>query len=259
MMNALVIAGGIPKPKDPLYEYSRGKPKALIDLAGKPMVQWVLNALSDSNLVNQIYIIGIEHQDTLVCEKTTTYFPNQGGLLDNVRKGVSLIAEEHQNAEKVLIVSADIPAITSEMIDWTVSNANESEQDLYYNIVRRENIEKRFPLSNRSFVHLKNGDYCGGDMHVVQINAITHNQSFWNEMLAARKNALKQASLIGFDVLFMLLIRQLTLETGVPKICKRLGIRGIAIESPYAEVAMDVDKSHQLLLLREDLSRRMRV
>lgn len=259
MINALVIAGGIPKPEDSLYEYSQGKPKALIDIAGKPMIQWVLNALGDSNLVDQITIIGIEQENNLFCEKPSTYLPNQGGLLDNVRKGVGYLTKEHQNTEKVLIVSADIPAITGEMVNWTINNAMETEHELYYNIVRRETMEKRFPLSNRSFVHLKNGDYCGGDMHVVEANAVTQNESFWNEMLAARKNALKQASLIGFDILFMLLIRRLTLDAGVPKICKRLGIRGRAIECPYAEVAMDIDKPHQLLLLREDFSKRMRV
>ena len=44
-MDAIVIAGGIPQPEDPLYTYSHGDSKALIDVAGKPMVQWVLDAL----------------------------------------------------------------------------------------------------------------------------------------------------------------------------------------------------------------------
>jgi NDP-sugar pyrophosphorylase family protein len=44
-MDAIVIAGGIPEPGDPLYEYTQGQPKALLDIAGKPMVQWVLDAL----------------------------------------------------------------------------------------------------------------------------------------------------------------------------------------------------------------------
>ena len=46
-MNAIVTAGGIPQPGDKLYAYSNGDSKALIDLAGKPMVQWVLDALGE--------------------------------------------------------------------------------------------------------------------------------------------------------------------------------------------------------------------
>ncbi len=44
-MDAIVIAGGVPTPVEPLYPYTQGKPKALLDLCGKPMIQWVLDAL----------------------------------------------------------------------------------------------------------------------------------------------------------------------------------------------------------------------
>ena len=43
-MDAIILAGGIPLPEDPLYSYSKGDAKALIDVAGKPMIQWVLDA-----------------------------------------------------------------------------------------------------------------------------------------------------------------------------------------------------------------------
>ena len=46
-MDAVVLAGGIPQPNEPLYSYSHGEAKALIDMAGKPMIQWVLDALGD--------------------------------------------------------------------------------------------------------------------------------------------------------------------------------------------------------------------
>jgi NDP-sugar pyrophosphorylase family protein len=39
-MDAVVTAGGIPKPDELLYPYTLGKPKALLEIAGKPMVQW---------------------------------------------------------------------------------------------------------------------------------------------------------------------------------------------------------------------------
>ena len=32
-MDAIVTAGGIPRPEDPLYKYSHGDSKALIDIA----------------------------------------------------------------------------------------------------------------------------------------------------------------------------------------------------------------------------------
>lgn len=38
MLPAIVIAGGIPKEGEPLYPLSQGKPKALLPIAGKPMI-----------------------------------------------------------------------------------------------------------------------------------------------------------------------------------------------------------------------------
>ena len=55
-MNAVVLAGGIPQPTDPLYEYSKGDSKALIDVAGKPMVQWIVDALCEAKSVDQIIV-----------------------------------------------------------------------------------------------------------------------------------------------------------------------------------------------------------
>jgi NDP-sugar pyrophosphorylase family protein len=49
-MDAVVTAGGIPQPEELLYPYTQGKPKAMLDIGGKPMVQWVLDALSGSKL-----------------------------------------------------------------------------------------------------------------------------------------------------------------------------------------------------------------
>lgn len=55
-MDAIVIAGGIPRPEDPLYAYSHGDSKALIDVAGKPMIQWVLDALGDAKKIGRAHV-----------------------------------------------------------------------------------------------------------------------------------------------------------------------------------------------------------
>jgi len=38
-MDVIITAGGIPRPKHPLYKFTQGKPKALKDIAGKPMIR----------------------------------------------------------------------------------------------------------------------------------------------------------------------------------------------------------------------------
>src|SRR5262249_20282999 len=81
----------------------------------------------------------------------------------------------------------------------------------------------------------------------------TEHLDMWEQLIGSRKNPLKQASIIGFGTLFSLFARQLTLEDAVARVSKRIGIKGRAIVWPYAEPCMDVDKPHQLELLRADL------
>jgi GTP:adenosylcobinamide-phosphate guanylyltransferase len=255
-LDVVIIAGGIPQPGEPLYEYTQGKPKALLDVAGKPMAQWVLDALGNAEMVGGIVAVGLPEDAALICKKTVIYIPNQDGLLENIRAGMQKILELSQGGGRVLVASSDIPSITPEMVDWTISTAEQTDHEIYYNVIKREVMESRFPDSNRSYIHLRDMEVCGGDMNVVHSSLVTENDELWQRIVAARKSAIKQAALLGVDTLILLLLRIVSLQGAQNRASKRLGIRGRAIVCPYAEMGMDVDKPHQLEILREDLSHR---
>lgn len=252
-MEAIILAGGIPQPDDPLYTYTQGKPKSLLDMAGKPMIQWILDALSGCRHVGNVLIVGLNEQADLVCSKPMMQIPDRGSMLNNARAGLDKVDQLNPEAELVLFVAADIPAITAEMVDWTVATAQESEHDLYYNVIERDVMESRYPQSNRSFVHMKDVIVCGADMSVVRYSAAAGNDEFWEHAIAARKNVFKQAALLGYGTLFLMLIRQLSLEAAVRRSFKKFGFRGRPILCPYPEMGMDVDKPDHVEILRADL------
>lgn len=253
-MDAMVTAGGVPKPEDPLYPYTQGQPKALLDICGKPMIQWVLDALGGAERIDQVVVIGLDADSGVTCAKPTVFMPSLGGMLDNIRGGVEKVLELNPQAHHVIAVSSDIPGITPEIVNWAVDTAMETDDDVYYNLITREVMEARYPSSERSYVRLKDVEVCGGDMNVVRTMTVTGNEELWERIVAARKNAFKQAALLGYDTLFLLYFRLITLERAVQKATKRLGVSGRAILSPYAEIGMDVDKPHQLEILRADLA-----
>jgi NDP-sugar pyrophosphorylase family protein len=258
-MDAIVIAGGIPKPEEPLYEFTQGQPKALLDIAGKPMVQWVLDALGGAKTIDQVVLIGLSEEDGLESPKPITYVPNQGGMLENVRAGIEKVLELNPQATHVLGVSSDIPAIEAEMVDWIVNTNIQTDLDLYYTVIPRQVMEERFPNSNRSYTRLKDVEVCGGDLNMIRASTVKTNDELWNRILAARKNVFKQAALLGYGNLFLLLSRQVTIEGAVKRVTKRMDITGTAVVSPYAELGMDIDKPHQLEILREDLKRKQQI
>jgi GTP:adenosylcobinamide-phosphate guanylyltransferase len=254
-MDAIVIAGGIPRPEDPLYTYSHGDSKALIDIAGKPMVQWVLDALGNAKKVDNVIIIGLSPKSGVTCKKPIYYVSNQGRMLANIVAGVDKALELNKRNKYVLVVSSDIPTLKSEMVDWLVDTCMETKDDLYYGVCPKGVMEARFPGSKRTYTHLKDMDVCGADINLTHVRMATEHLDMWESLIGSRKSPLKQAGVIGFGTLFALFTRRLTLEDAVKRVCDRIGIKGRAIVWPYAEPCMDIDKPSQLELLREDLAK----
>jgi hypothetical protein len=168
---------------------------------------------------------------------------------------VQKLVELNPGAHHVLTVSSDIPAITGEMIDWTVNACIETDHDLYYNVITREVMEARYPNSKRSYIRLKDMEVCGGDMNAIRAKTVTANEALWERIIEARKNVFKQAALVGYDTLLLLLLRQMNIERGIKLVRKKLDISGRVLFCPYAEIGMDIDKPHQLEILRADLAR----
>ncbi len=255
-MDAVVIAGGVPEPEDPLYPYTQGAPKALLDICGKPMIQWVLDALCQAETIERVVVIGLPPDSGVTCTKMMAFAPSQGEMLANLRAGAVKVMEMNPEASHVLLASSDVPGITAESVNWVVNTAMQTDEDAYYNVITRQVMEARYPTSNRSYVRLRDVQVCGGDVNVVRTRMVTENHELWERIVASRKNAFKQAALIGYDTLFLLLFRLVTLEGAVKKVTGRLNLTGRALLCPYAEVGMDVDKPHQLEIMRADLERR---
>ena len=253
-MDAIILAGGIPTSEDPLYLASNGQSKALIDIAGKPMVQWVVDALDGAKSVDRIIIVGLPADVNLRTSKPIDFLPESEGMLANLTAGVEHLRSIDPSIQQVLLLTCDIPTITPEMVDWRVQGAD-PDSDLEYSVIKKETMDARFPTASRSYVRLKDVEVCGGDMNVIHVRLV-EDTTFWERMVAARKSPFRQAALLGFDLLFLMLIRRITINDAVKRVSNRLGLKGRAVISPYAEIGMDVDKPHQLELVISDLSQR---
>lgn len=256
-MDAIITAGGTPLPGEPLYEYTKGLPKAMVDIAGKPMIQWVIDAFSRASKIDHLVVIGLPELGGVTCSKPTTFLANQGDMLGNIKAGVNEIKKINPDSEYVLIAASDVPAVTAEMVDWLVQSVEDSKADLFYNVISREVMDKRYPNSRRTFTKIKGLELCGGDINALRLSATFQLTTLWEKLIAARKNPFKQAGILGLDVLSGFLFRTDTLDVLARKISKRLGVTGKAVICPFAELGMDVDKSHQLEMMRADLSGRL--
>ncbi len=255
-MDAIVLAGGVPAPESPLYPFTKGKPKAALEIGGKTMLHWVLDALEGAKTINRIVVVGCEDlQAEFQGTKVVNFQPAGDDMMSNFKTGADAILEINPVADRVAVVSSDIPLITPESVNWVINKSLESDHELYYFVIDQATMESKYPESGRSYTGLKEMKVCGGDLSVVKLDLYTKKKEFWGKITRARKSVLRMAGLIGIDILLLLFLRRLTLDEAVNKVTRRLNITGKGLLCPYAEIGMDIDKPYQLELAQRELGR----
>jgi hypothetical protein len=205
-----------------------------------------LDGLSASKHIGRIVVVGLPKFTDIQASHPLSIIETQGSILANLKAGVEELQHTGEITSKVLGVSSDIPAITGKMVDWLVQTVFETDHDLYYNVITRDSMEKKFPNSKRTYLKLKDMEVCGGDLNAFDYKMIFHKKELFEDIIGSRKNPLKQASILGFDTLLLLLLKQMTLSQAEINISKKIGARSRAIICPFPEIGMDIDKSYQL-------------
>jgi CTP:molybdopterin cytidylyltransferase MocA len=252
-MDVIIAAGGSMGPEDPLHVMTGVTNKALLPIAGKPMIQHVVNALAGSPEVEQFVIVGLSSEESPDLGVPVAYVPAQDGLLGNVKAGFERLHEVKPSARLAILSTADIPLLTSEMVSWFIRTCTDTDHDVYYTIVERSVMERCFPQAGRTFVPLRDGAYCGGDISMVRTDLLYSNHALANQLMEARKSFRKQVRLVGLGFLLRFALRRLTVADAERHVSQVFNMRGRAVITPYAEMGMDVDKPHQLEIVRAEM------
>ena len=251
-MYAILLAGAVPKSDDLLYEFTQGKPKALIPLAGHVMGNWVVQALGECRHIHHIIIVGLE-QNSLDCPLPTTYIPNQGTLISNVIAGIQAVQNHSPTEQVALLSTADIPLITPQLVSQFIEQCQPFDKLLYYPYVTRSTMEQAFPMSKRTYTKLRHVEGAGGDMFIVATRIIETNKTLWHNLTNVRKQPWKVAQAVGLRILWQLLTRRLTIADIEAKAEELLGEPIQLVLFGNAGIAMDGDKPHQITLLAQFL------
>ncbi len=287
-MDCVVVAGGVPQERDPLYAYAQTdisklpRPKTLIDIAGKPMVQWVVDALTEAESIEHIVVAGLAppphrggqeggrtdaspRADSMAkattpdgykihSPKVLSQFLDQGSLLENAIAGCHQLLAHNPTAQQVVFSNADIPTITGEMVDAFIAQCRDPEIDIYYSVVPRAVMEARFPGAGRSYVPFAEGAFAGGDMGVINPRLFHSHRALFEALVHSRKSALKQALRLGLDIFVKLYFKRLSIAEVERRVPQKLGLRVRVVRVAHAELGMDVDKPAQLDICREALA-----
>jgi molybdopterin-guanine dinucleotide biosynthesis protein A len=256
-MDCVITAGGRPGPDDPLFAYTQGKPKALVDMGGRAMLERVVDGLQASRYVEDIVVVGLDAAEvqSLHFSRPVHSVPDQGGMIQNALAGVAWARQNRPEASEVMLSSGDIPTITGPVIDSLVEDCRPFNYALYYLFATQATIEKRFPGSKRTFVPLRDGRIAGGDLVIIQPSLVDRNPELWHALANARKHAWKLARIVGLGTLLKYLFRRLSIADLEVIGLRILGKPIKVIVTPHAELAMDADKPQQVDLLRREFGK----
>lgn len=239
-MDVIVLAG---EKKDSNNKIEEKLNKAFYKIKDKHMIEYVVETLRRSDSIDRIAVVGPK-------EKLE---PVIGNIADNIIEGtgsivsnILLALENFPEDKKILIVTSDIPMITSEAIEDFIERCGESDADLCYSIVDKKVNDMKYPGIRRTYARLWEGRFTGGNVFYFNPAVKDKCKDFVEKMLEYRKSPAKMAGVLGFGFLLRLALGILTINAIQKKCESLLGIRGAAIISPYPEISNDVDRLSDL-------------
>lgn len=249
MYDAIILAGG--ENSKNLSAGEREPFEAMIRIAGKPMVAFVAEALSGCPRVGRIFILGPE-EALATCPLPERARIMAGGrtIIDTIVSGMNALGHRR----KTIVATADIPLLTSAAVEDFLAQCDRTEADLYYPVVTREVNERRFPGNRRTYVRLREGTFTGGNLFLVNPAVVPGCVRVADRLIAQRKNPLRLAAILGWTFVFKFLAGRLSIVEVERRVAELLGVRGAVIQSPYAELGIDVDKPSDLEMVRATFS-----
>ena len=252
-VQALVLAGARAA-GDPLCKAEGVASKAVIRIAGQPMLSRVLRALAASRANGPAWILGLEGDalnaaaDGIACHPIASAGQGPASSL--------LLALEGPVTTPLLVTTCDHALLTPEMIDSFLQHSMASGADLTVGFAERAVIEAEYPETRRTYLRLGGAQLSGCNLFYLATPAALAVLRFWQGAEQDRKKPWRIAWRFGPLTALRILLSRKGPEAAFALLSQRLGARVSPVILPFAEAAIDVDKPGDLVLVRKILADR---
>jgi GTP:adenosylcobinamide-phosphate guanylyltransferase len=253
---ALVLAAS--RPQDPVARHAGQSHKALVRVGGVPMLLRVLRALRESHSVGQIAVCleadapvaGAEPElDALLASGAVTLIDAAASPSRSVLRALESLPLP------LLLTTADHPLLSAAMIDHFCDTAP-ADADAAVAVVRASLLQRRYPGAIRTYYRFAGEGYSGCNLFLLQSQGARRIVEFWTRLEQHRKRPWRLIAEVGPLALLRFLVGRLDLEGAMHHLSAKAGANVRAVELPFAEAAIDVDKPADLELAERILAHR---
>ena len=242
---ALVLAGSRGG-EDPVARAAGVPHKAMATVAGRRMIDHVIDALNASQQVGQIVICGPED---LPLPPGTSLLPTAS------TPASSVLAALEDLGTPLLITTADNPLLSAKTLTMFLDQAGQSNADAVAAVAPREVAEQAGNPGRRTYLKFRDTAVSGCNLFAILTPAGRAAPAFWRRLEVQRKKPWRMALSIGPWALIQYALGRLTLDAAAKAIAAKAGCRAaiIRLTDPYAP--HDVDKPEDLVFVEQILSR----
>ena len=246
---AIVLAAGTKS--EPVSQETGLAHKAMVEVAGRALVNRVVDALAAAQRVSEVVVITAPGSPVhnLLPEGTVWVESAGESFVDTITAGL----QYHSTAEDALLVTGDLPLLTAEAVDHFVTEALDSGAELCYSMVSARRADSLYGTAGHVVVRLRDGAFTGGNLALISRDFVDREQQRLMQAFAGRKNPIRLARLLGGRFIFRYLLGRLTVADIVQRARQILGCEVMVVNSPYPEISFDLDKPDHIAIATKHL------
>lgn len=233
---AIVLAGARPG-GDPLAGRFGIALKALIPVAGEPMIRRPVRALLASDSIGEVIVLA-QQPERIAEVLTDDVVVRPSG--DTIASTIQALCADPTTRWPLLLTTADHALLDAATVDEFCRAAEGA--DIAIGVVERAPLLRRLPATKRTWLRFRGGAYTGANLFALRSARVAPAVELWRSVEQDRKKGLRLVSLLGPAVLVGTLLRLLSVDQVLARLGRKLGLRVIAVRLANPLSGVDVDK-----------------
>jgi len=175
--------------------------------------------------------------------------------LDSPSRSVAHALDELERGP-VLVTTADHALLTPEIVEHFAAAVRDSDADALLGVVARSVLRAAHPDSPRSYVPLQGEAWSGSNLFAFRTPRARKAAEFWVRAERHRKRPWRMLGAVGPRVLALFALGRLDLDAACEQLSRACGCSVRAVQLPFPEAAIDVDRAEDLELATRILAAR---